>query len=241
MNNIPIGSSSYNGMQSKVIKRFTRGFSILAGYTWSKTLEEVSFLNNQDFNLADPDSSKLERRLALELDTPHRFTLASTWNIPIGKGERWLSAAPGWADQIVGGWQVNGFVEAFSGYAAEHPNGPKTVERSAALPESERTILRWFDNTIWRAQAPNTLRNFPTIFPDVRYPTRFDLNFSIFKNFRVTERVKMQYRAEMINALNHPWFVGLATTTATSSSLGQLNLTQRNLPRVIHMQFKIMF
>ncbi|NWG14292.1 MAG: TonB-dependent receptor [Acidobacteria bacterium] len=241
MNNIPIGSSSYNGMQSKLVKRFTRGFSILAGYTWSKTLEQISFLNNQDFNLSDPDSSRLERRLARELDTPHRFTLASTWNLPFGKGERWLPDAPGWANQIVGGWQVNGFTEVFSGYAVDHPNGPKTTEASAALPESERTIMRWFNNTIWKAQTPNTLRDFPTVFPDIRFPTRFDVNLSIFKNFPITEQAKLQYRCEMINAFNHPWFTGLATTSATSSSLGQLNLTQRNLPRTIHMQLKIIF
>ena len=241
MANIPIGNSSYNGLQSKLIKRFSRGFSLLAGYTWSKTLEEVSFLNNQDFNMDDPDSSKLERRLAQELDSAHRFTIANSWNMPFGKGERWLSDVPGWANQIVGGWQLNWYAEIMSGYAVDHPNGPKTTEESAALPEGERTIMRWFNNSIWKAQTPNTLRNFPTMFPDIRFPTRYDVNFSIFKNFGITEQVKAQYRCEMINALNHPWFTGLSTTSATSSSLGQLNLTQRNLARTIHMQLKIMF
>jgi hypothetical protein len=75
----------------------------------------------------------------------------------------------------------------------------------------------------------------------VRFPTRYDASFSIFKDFTLTEKAKVQFRSEMINVFNHPWFVGLATTSPTSSSLGQLNLTQQNLPRTIHMQLKIIF
>jgi len=90
--------------------------------------------------LGKPDSSKLERRLGQELDTPHRFTAASAWILPFGRRERWLAAAPGWVDQIAGGWQLNWFAEIFSGYPIDHPNGPKTVDRSAALPDSERRV-----------------------------------------------------------------------------------------------------
>ena len=241
LNQVPIGSSSYHGMQSKVTKRFSRGFSVLAAYTWSKTLEEINLLNAQDFSLADPSSSRLERRLAAQLDAPHRFTMAGYWMAPVGKGERFLSGLPGWANPFLGGWQLNWFTEIFSGYPVEHPGGPKTLDRSAALPSDARTLLRWFDNTIFRAQTPNTLRDFPTIFPDVRYPTRIDVSFAIHKNFAVSERLKLQYRAEMINALNHPWFVGLATQSPTAPNLGQLNLTQQNLPRIIHMQLKVAF
>ena len=67
------------------------------------------------------------------------------------------------------------------------------------------------------------------------------MSFAIHKNFAVSERLKLQYRAEMINALNHPWFVGLATQSPTAPNLGQLNLTQQNLPRIIHMQLKVAF
>ena len=241
LNSVPIGRSSYHGMQAKVTKRFSRGSSVLLSYTVSKTIEAINLLNAQDFNLADPESSRLERRLAAQLDTPQRFAMAGFWSVPVGKGERWLSTLPGWADRFLGGWQLNWFTEIFSGYPVEHPNGPKTVERSAALPGSERTLLRWFDNSIFKAQTPNTLRDFPTIFPDVRYPTRYDVSFAVHKNFVVTERFRLQYRAEMINAFNHPWFVGLATQSPTAPNLGQLNLTQQNLPRIIHMQMKIVF
>jgi hypothetical protein len=142
---------------------------------------------------------------------------------------------------VLGGWQLNWYSEIFSGFPVDHPAGPKTVEQSAKLDSSERTLLRWFDNTIFRSPTPNTLRDFPTIFPDVKFPTRYDVSFSIFKDFIVTEGAKIQFRTEMINVFNHPWFVGLATTSPTSSSLGQLNLVQQNLPRTIHMQLKIVF
>jgi Carboxypeptidase regulatory-like domain/TonB dependent receptor len=241
LNNIPIGNSSYHALQAKVIRRFSQGFSVVASYAVSKTLEEINFLNPQDFNLADPDQSRLERRLARELDTPQRFTLAGYWSLPFGRGARWLSDVPGWTHQVLGGWQLNWYSEIFSGFPVDHPAGPKTVEQSAKLDSSERTLLRWFDNTIFRSPTPNTLRDFPTIFPDVKFPTRYDVSFSIFKDFIVTEGARIQFRTEMINVFNHPWFVGLATTSPTSSSLGQLNLVQQNLPRTIHMQLKIVF
>ena len=228
-------------MQAKLTRRFAQGSSVVAGYTVSKNLEEVSFLNNQDFNLAKPESSRLERRLASRLDTPQRFTLGGYWTLPVGRGARFLSDLPAWADPFLGSWQVNGFTEVFSGYPVEHPGGPKTVERSAQLPAGERTLLRWFDNTIFTTQAPNTLRTYPTIFPDVRFPTRCDVSFSIFKDFKIAERLKAEYRAEIINVLNHPWFVGLATTSPTATNLGQLDLRQQNLPRTIHMQLKLVF
>jgi hypothetical protein len=241
MNNIPIGRASYHAMQAKVTRRFAEGLSVIGTYTVSKNLEEVSFLNPQDFRLNDPEASRLERRLASRLDIPQRFTVGGYWTLPVGKGRRFLSDAPAWVDGVLGGWQMNWFSEIFSGYPVEHPAGPKTVERSATLPSSERTLLRWFDNTIFKAQAPNTLRDFPTIFPDVRYPTRYDASFSILKDFRVTERLRVQYRTEMINVFNHPWFVGLVTTSPTAATLGQLDLRQANLPRIIHMQLKLVF
>ena len=241
MNNIPLGRSSYDALQAKINKRFSQGFSILASYAFSKTLEEINFLNAQDFSFSDPDASRLERRLAAQLDTPHRFTMAGYWSLPVGKGQRWLSDMPGWASQVLGGWQVNWFTEVFTGYPVDHPGGPMTVQRSANLESGQRTLLKWFDNTVFTSQSPNTLRNYPTIFPDVRFPTRYDASFSIFKDFALTEKAKVQFRSEMINVFNHPWFVGLATTSPTSSSLGQLNLTQQNLPRTIHMQLKIVF
>ena len=115
------------------------------------------------------------------------------------------------------------------------------MERSAKLPKSERTLLRWFDNSIFRTQTANTLRDFPTIFPDVRYPTRYDVSLSVFKDFRLTERFKAQYRVEMINVFNHPWFLGLQTQSPTATGFGSLNLVQANLPRIIHMQMKLVF
>jgi hypothetical protein len=241
LNNISIGKSDFNGFQSKLSKRFSQGLTLFTSYSFSKTLEEVNFLNAQDFNFDDPSASKLERRLAADLDCPWRFTLGTVWALPFGKEQMIGSHVPSWANHIVGGWQWNVMVEAFGGYPIPHPDGPKTTEQSAKLPASERTLTRWYNGSIFKAPTAYTLRNYPTIFPDVRNPNRFDLSMNIQKNFLVTESFKIQYRVDIINALNHPQFYGNVTTSPTSSALGGLNTTQANLPRTIHMQLRLEF
>lgn len=241
MNNVSIGKSDYNGFQTRLVKRFSEKFSLTTSYSISKTLEQINLLNAQDFNLADPSSSKLERRIANELDSPQRFTLGTVWSLPFGKGQAVLSDAPGWLDQVIGGWQWSGMVEFFSGYIIQHPEGPKTSEASAKLSAGERTLDRWYNGSIFKAPTAYTLRNYPTMFPDVRNPNRFDFGFNMQKYFRLTERLKLQYRCDVINAMNHPQFFGALTTSPTSSQLGGLKTSQANLPRTIHMQLRLEF
>ena len=66
----------------KASKRFAAGLTFLASYTGAKTLEQVSFLNIQDFNLADPASSTLVKQSADNIDIPRKFNLAAVWQLP---------------------------------------------------------------------------------------------------------------------------------------------------------------
>ena len=241
LSNVPIGKNSYNGFQTKLVKRFSEGFTLITSYTISKTLEEVNLLNAQDANLDNPLLTRLERRLANEVDSPQRFTMATVWTLPFGKGQKFGADVPGWMNQIIGGWQWNTMVEYFAGYPLTHPDGPKTVEQSAKLPSDERTLERWYNGSIFRAQTAYTLRDYPTMFPDVRNPDRFDVSINILKNFPITEKLRLQYRLDVINAFNHPWFMGNYTTSPTASGLGGLNRTQGNLARTLHMQLRIEF
>ncbi len=241
LSNVPIGKNDYAGFQSKIAKRFSEGFSLIASYTIAKTLEEMNTLNDQDVDHTDFLKTKLERRIARELDSPQRYTLATVWSLPFGKGKMVGSDVPTWANHIIGDWQWNLMVEYFSGYALDHPGGPKTIDGTAKLPADERTLERWYNGSVFKAQAPYTLRDYPTMFPDVRNPDRFDVSVNIMKNFMLTERLKLQYRLDIINALNHPWFMNNYTTSPTASGLGGLNQTQANLARTLHMQLRLEF
>jgi hypothetical protein len=238
LTNIPIGRQGYHGWQNSVKRRFSKGYTIQAAYTVSKTLEAVSPLNAQDFNASTPLQSGLEQRL-LEWDVPEKLAVLGTYELPIGRGKKYGTSMGSFLNAIAGGWQLNGNVTRQSGFPAPFPNAAPVAARSAALGAGERTRERWFDVTLWRdasgrpvpVQAPFTLRNFPTRFGDVRLPMLNNLDLSLFKDFAITERMKLNFRAEWYNITNTPWFPRLDTTSITAANFGSLNLSQTNTPK----------
>jgi hypothetical protein len=241
LSNLPIGSQDYHGWQNRISRRFSYGLTLQAAYTLSKTLEEASLLNNEDFILADPLNSPLERRL-MQYDVPHKLAVLTTYELPVGRGKRHGSALHPVLNALVGGWQINGDLTLQSGFPIQFPNAAPVAARSAKLPSSERTLLRWFDTSLWRdpatsrpvaAQAPFTLRDFPTRFPDVRFPPLKNLDLSLFKDFQLLERMKLNFRAECYNITNTPWFSTLDGNGAnvTAATFGALSLSQNNSAR----------
>jgi hypothetical protein len=222
-------------VQNRVMKRFSRGFTLQAAYTISKTLEEVTFLNGQSFNLADPLSSSLERRL-MEWDAPRKLAVLGTYELPVG------ATHPVWKG-LVGGWQLNGDLTLQSGFPVPFPNAAPVTARSAKLPSGERTRERWFDTSLWKgsAQPPFTLRTFPTRFPDVRLPPLKNLDLSLFKDFRLHERMKLNFRAEWYNVTNTPWFPRIGTDNVTAANFGSLNLAQTNTPKRLILGLRLVW
>ena len=200
-------------------------------YTISKTMEEVSFLNAQDFTLASPLNSRLERRL-LEWDAPQKLAVLFTYEIPFARRKAFL-----------GGWQLNGDLTFQSGFPVPFPNAAPLAPRSASLPGDQRTRERWFDTSIFpkTGQAPFTLRNFPTRFPDVRFSALKNLDLTLFKDFQLAEKTKLNFRAECYNITNTPWFPRLDTTSVTAANFGNLNLAQTNTVRRFILALRLLW
>ena len=240
LSNIPIGRQSYHSMQATIQRRFSAGISFQAAYTISKALEAVSFLNDQDFNLADPGSSRLEQRL-VQYDVPQKLSVLSTWDLPFGRGRRHGSNMHPVLNGVVGGWQLNGNLTLQSGFPVDFPNAAPVAARSAKLSKDKRDLFRWFDTSLWQdangrnipAQAPFTLRTFPTRFPDVRFSDLKSLNFSAFKDFPIHERMRFNLRLESYNLSNTPWFSTIAASNlnVTSPTFGQLSLSSNAASR----------
>jgi hypothetical protein len=107
-------------------------------------------------------------------------------------------------------------------------------------------VDRWFDTSLWtdpatgrpvRPQEPFTLRNFPTRFGDVRTPGYQNWDVSASKYFPVQEQMRLQFRFEMVNAFDHPWFTGLigGGNDVANPNFGRLNFVQNNLPRFLKL------
>ncbi len=115
------GSSWYDALQSKLEKRFSRGLSILAGYTWSHAIDNTP----GGFCIAGPDVSTCGPSNPLiglsldkgnsDLDVRHRFTFANVWDLPFGKGRRFAGDVPVGLDLLIGGWQFNNVITVQSG------------------------------------------------------------------------------------------------------------------------------
>jgi len=252
LNNVPIGSQDYHGFQSKLTKRMSSGITFLASYGVGKTLERVNLLNAQDFNLANPDATPLEKRSATNIDIPQKFTIAGVFELPFGRNHAWGNAWSKPVDLVLGGWQFNFDVTYQSGWAIDYPNAAQVAPGSAYLPSGERTLDRWFDTGLWTnpatgrlvpRQEPFTLRTFPTRFGDVRVPGYRNWDASISKRFPIKERINAQFRFEMVNAFNTPWYTGLigGGNDVANANFGRLNFVQGNLPRFLKLGLHFYF
>jgi hypothetical protein len=239
MNNVPIGRSSYHSLQMRVQKRYAAGLAVSASYTISKTLEQMSFLNAQDFNLSDIDGSRLEKRLA-QFDAPQKFALLSSYALPFGRDRR------GAVGTLISGWQLNGQLTLQSGFPVDFPNAPNISPRSARLDSSQVDVYHAFDISNFPRTAPNlqyALRTFPTRFPDVRLMPLKNLDISIAKKTRISERYGFEIRAEFLNAANHPWFsrINDRGTDVTRPEFGWFFLEEQNQNRLIALVGKFTF
>lgn len=247
-NNLSIGRQRYHGLQTKLTKRYSYGLVFNATYQFIKVTERASLLNNQDFNFADPQASKFENRRAGQIDIPHKFAIAGSWDLPFGKGRPWGANWNKATNFALGGWQLNFDTTYQSGWVADFPNA-KPVRNGSANLGGAATFGRYFDTSLWddangrrvQAQEPFTLRDFPTRFADVRVPGYQNWDASIAKFFALTEKAKLQFRFEMINAFNRPWYANLAAgaTDVTRPTFGQLDPTQRNLPRFLKLALNL--
>ncbi len=244
LSGIPIGKSRYDSVNFKVTKRMSRGLSFLAAYSIMKNLEQVNLLNAQDYVFNDPEASPLEKRSAVNIDTPQKFVIAGLYELPFGRGRQFGANWRPALNHVLGGWQLNWNVTYQIGFTISYPNAAQVRPGSAKLSPDERRIERWFDTSLWEnpatgkmvpRQEPYTLRTFPTQFSDVRLPAYHNWDVSITKGFPLREQLTLKFRAEFINAFNHPWFTGIASVDVASASFGQLNPTQGNLPRNIKL------
>ncbi|MBI3681514.1 MAG: carboxypeptidase regulatory-like domain-containing protein [Acidobacteria bacterium] len=233
----PIGYSWYHSLQTRLEKRFSRGYTFQVSYTWSKAMEASEFLNATDPRPYESISS---------LDRTHRLVMSGIWELPFGKGRRFGGSWPGLVDFFAGGWQLNGVVQRQSG----PPLGFGDVwtlftgnPDSVALPKDKRSVDRWFNtdagfNKNTAQQLGSNLRVSPLRFSGVRADGQARWDLSAIKNFPITEKAKAQFRAECLNAWNHP---NLTTpnTTPTNTSFG--TITGQDVPRSWQMSLKVVF
>jgi len=241
---VPIGKNRSDAVSFKITKRMSHGLSFLANYGIAKNLQQVRMLNPTDFGgLTNYDSTVLVKESTQNVDAPQKFVIAGIYELPFGKGRSFANNVPSVINHIIGGWQIAYDVAFQKGWVVDYPNANQNAPGSAKL--SSPTNKQWFNTALWKkadgtpvaTQESYTLRNFPYLFSDVRRPGMNNWDTSLMKYFPIHESMKLQFRFEMVNMMNHPWFADIADngTNVTNAAFGTLNPTQRNLPRFIKL------
>ncbi|MFN7934490.1 MAG: TonB-dependent receptor [Bryobacteraceae bacterium] len=249
------GASVYHAMFLKAERRLTNGFSILAAYTWSKLIDDLipslTGFPGESFSgapLQNYYDRRSERALA-SWDTPQQLVISYVYELPFGPGKSHLnSGVLGW---IAGGWQLNGITMFQSGPPMQISGGndpgafagttrPNWTGANATKtgPITDR-LGAYFDTTAFTLNAPFTFGNAPRMMPNLRGPGANNFDISVFKNLRIHERVRAQFRAEAFNAFNRVQFA-MPATAITTNNFGRIN-GQQNSPRDIQLALKLLF
>jgi hypothetical protein len=215
--------SNYHSMQVRVEKRFSQGFTFLGSYTWGKALtESPDHLSTSGagagFDVGtfrepqNPNNLKAERGLA-EFDIKHRFVMSYVWELPFGQGRRYGSNAGALADLLLGGWNVTGIHSFQSGLgltAIQSGGGVLDLggERRGRPnligdPDGPKTIDQWFNRAAFSATDPTRGIVFGSSGIGVmRGPGLINFDFTLAKNFHLSETRYFQFRTELFNAFN---------------------------------------
>jgi hypothetical protein len=234
------GNSIYHSLQLSLNKRFSKGFSLLASYTWSKLIDDSS---GDGGTSTDPFNFRNQRGLS-SLDIAHRFVGSFVYELPR------LAGANPFVKYLAGGWDLNGIVilqggtpftvvsgrdNSFSGVNADRAD----LIGNPYLPtdRSRSDLINRYFNT--DAFAFNAIGTFGTSGRNIlRDPGTISTDVGLFKNIPIGEKHRIQFRAEAFNVINR---VNLGSPNANRSAAAFGRITSAGSPRVIQLALKYQF
>ncbi len=240
-------TSNYNALQVRVSRRFAKAFTGNFNYTWSKVFSEV---DNDTTGLGYAYDRRREYGLA-GFDRAHIVTLDAIYEIPF------FNKANAAAKALLGGWQVNGIARFWTGPPAgvtSNGNAGATVGGirgnylgGELIPQTQDRYNYFNVYTFGRPIDGSLGNTGKTLF---RLPGINNWDLSLFKNFRVSERMNLQFRMETFNTFNHTQWAGVNTgmslpnpgmtmVQANKGNFGEVSGTRD--PRNIQMGLKFLF
>ncbi len=219
------GNSSYNALQTDVVQRLTHGLQFRANFTWAKNLDMNSGLTGAQ---ANNQAQMILNRNDLPLDWgPSAFNIARQASFSASYDLPWSKST----NRLIGGWQLNLITTLLSGFPftpqigsnrsgdgdTRNPDRPN-VNPAFTGPVIVGTQTQWYNPNAFSLPTPGTYGNLGRgVYTG---PGLADVDFSLFKNTRINERLNLQFRAEFFNILNH---TNLGTPNATVFSSGAIS------------------
>jgi hypothetical protein len=230
--NMNSGGSYFHQMSLRLSRRLSRGFVMSFDYNLSRLMEANSYLNSGEM--------KLEKHVSAD-DRTNNLGISGLYQLPFGKGKKFLGGARGLVNVLVGDWAVASLYNWHTG--APMNWGSDVIYYGGDLHWDAHNVNHTFDTTQFNTnssqQYTNHYRTFPSYFSNLRVDSTNNLNVSATKDFRLKESVKLQFRADAFNVCNHPLFAA-PNIGVTSGTFGQISSTT-NAPRVVQGGLRLAF
>ena len=238
------GDSYYHSFQARLTKRYSNGLLFGFSYTFGKSIDDQSvdpvgassgggLSTTNSRTPVDTRNWRNERALS-DFDRTHVFTVNSVYELPVGKGKYFLGSAPGFVNQIVGGWSVGGLYTHMTGEPFSINSGVRTSNFShtsradivGPTPKVDyHNVAGVVGPVVFDPGLANTVFVFPAPGGDgagrniFRAAPFWNVDLSLIKDFHLTERFKLQFRMEAFNAFNHANFDNPRDASVGSPSL----------------------
>jgi hypothetical protein len=230
-----IGASSYNSLNARLERRYANGLTFNMNFLYSKSLDlgsPPSTGASGDPSVQNPRDIAAEWGLS-DFNQKYRYIASFVYDLPFGKGRKWLTSSPRWLDALAGGWEATGILTLATGR-------PFTVTTSMDISNTggsnrpfvvgnpnlaNPTISEWFNTAAFSNVVPGGGYAFGNAGRDIlTAPGTQTLDAGLYKNFKPTESTTVQFRAEAFNALNHANFSNPGSD-ANSATFGQISST----------------
>lgn len=256
--NAPIGKNWYNALEIKLSKRTSHGLTLNVAYTYSKNMDGSGYQNGYPYQDAN------EVHWISQFDRTHVLAVTGVYELPVGRGRTYLAAAPRALDYAIGGWTLGWSFAAQSGSPLQINNGfnyscPFVSPGGTSVKQwlnPKLTSPSCFSSVPHIGGSGYTYNTTPSYTTSVRTYTVPNLDLSLQKSFKITERISFSLRGEAFNALNSVLLGGpdnsptdgpasLFTNTTTKRSywtgFGTVGPNQDNFPRNLRVSGKIIF
>lgn len=245
-----VSTSNYNGLQTKLEKRFSKGLQFLGSYAWAKYIDVGGAGNTSASFPPDPNNLKADRGPGA-FDFRHTFTGSFVYELPFGTNRRFLGGS-GIAQRILAGWQLNGIVRYTTGgpinvtqsFDSANTGFPyfqrpdRVLGQPARIRSSGDSTAGWLNPAAFASPALYTFGNLGR--NTERGPAFSNWDLGVFKNLALKgDQVRLQYRCELFNAFNNV-NLGAPASTFGATGFGRIFSTA-NSSREIQMALKVIF